>query len=61
MPAPRLLVIEGNTADGRALLKAANGDAPSEGYANLLREFLPQATVDICYPADAGANPGGKF
>jgi GMP synthase (glutamine-hydrolysing) len=56
MPAPRLLVIEGNTSDGRALLKAAGGDAPSEGYANLLREFLPQANVDICYPADPGAN-----
>ena len=56
MPAPRLLVIEGNTADGRALVKAAGGDAPSEGYANLLRDFLPQANVDICYPADPGAN-----
>ncbi len=56
MPAPRLLVIEGNTSSGRALLKAAGGDAPSEGYADLLREFLPQANVDICYPADPGAN-----
>lgn len=56
MPAPRLLVIEGNTTDGRALLKAAGGEAPSEGYAELLREFLPKSTVDICYPADSGAN-----
>jgi GMP synthase (glutamine-hydrolysing) len=56
MPAPRLLVIEGNTSAGRALLKAAGGEAPSEGYADLLREFLPQANVDICYPADPGAN-----
>lgn len=56
MPAPRLLVIEGNTADGRALLKAAGGEAPSEGYSDLLRELLPKANVDICYPADAGAN-----
>ena len=23
---------------------------------NLLREFLPSANVDICYPADPGAN-----
>ena len=44
MPAPRLLVIEGNTAEGRALLKAAGGDAPSEGYADLLRELLPGAS-----------------
>ena len=56
MPAPRLLVIEGNTADGRGLLKAAGGAAPSEGYADLLREFLAGASVDICYPADPGAN-----
>ena len=39
MPAPRLLVIEGNTADGRALLTAAGGRAPSAGYAELLREL----------------------
>jgi len=56
MSSPRLLVIEGNTADGRALLTAAGGRAPSEGYANLLRDLLPGAVVDICYPADAGAN-----
>ncbi|KAB2885626.1 MAG: type 1 glutamine amidotransferase [Pseudorhodoplanes sp.] len=56
MPALRLLVIEGNHADGRALLKAAGGRAPSEGYAELLRELLPAAVVDICYPADRGAN-----
>jgi GMP synthase (glutamine-hydrolysing) len=56
MSAPRLLVIEGNTADGRSLLKAAGGEAPSQGYADVLREFLPNATIDICYPADPGAN-----
>jgi GMP synthase (glutamine-hydrolysing) len=56
MPVPRLLVAEGNTAEGRALLAAAGGDAPSTGYANLLRELLPGAAVDICFPADAGAN-----
>lgn len=56
MPAPRLLVVEGNTADGRALLKAAGGEAPSVGYASLLRELWPGVVTDICYPADAGAN-----
>ena len=56
MPSPRLLVAEGNTAQGRALYTASGGRAPSEGYANLLRELLPQAAVDICYPADEGAN-----
>ncbi len=56
MPLPRLLVIEGNTAEGRALFSAARGQAPSEGYAKLLKELLPDAIVDICYPADRGAN-----
>jgi Glutamine amidotransferase class-I len=27
-----------------------------EGYAHVLRDLLPGAVVDICYPADAGAN-----
>ena len=56
MPAPRLLVIEGNTAQGRARHQAAGGVPASEGYANLLRELLPGAVVDICYPADPGSN-----
>lgn len=56
MPAPRLLVVEGNTANGRALLSAAGGRAPSEGYSELLRDLMPGAVVDICYPADTGAN-----
>jgi GMP synthase (glutamine-hydrolysing) len=51
-----LLVIEGNTSEGRALYKAAGGAAPSDSYAKLLRELLPGAIVDICYPADSGAN-----
>ena len=56
MPAPRLLVIEGNTAAGRARHQAAGGTVASEGYSNLLRELLPGAIVDIAYPADSGAN-----
>ena len=28
----------------------------SDGYADLLRDLLPGAVVDICYPADPGAN-----
>src|SRR5262244_2331589 len=52
MPAPRLLVIEGNTAAGRARHHASGGIVASEGYANLLRELLPGAVIDIAYPAD---------
>lgn len=53
----RLLVVEGNTAEARARQVAFGGQAASEGYAQLLRELFPgQVTVDICYPADPGAN-----
>src|SRR3954454_24543630 len=62
MPSPRLLVIEGNTAEARAKQVEAGGAVMSEGYAQLLRRLLPGANVDICYPADPGANlPGGDL
>jgi GMP synthase (glutamine-hydrolysing) len=53
---PRLLVIEGNTAELRAEQVRAGGQVMSDGYADLLRHLLPEAVVDICYPADPGAN-----
>jgi len=56
MPSPRLLVVEGNTAELRARQVTAGGQVMSEGYADLLRGLLPDAVVDICYPADPGAN-----
>lgn len=56
MSSTRLLVIEGNTAEARARQVKFGGEAASEGYARLLRELFPQAVVDICYPADPGAN-----
>ncbi|MFG1202496.1 type 1 glutamine amidotransferase [Xanthobacter aminoxidans] len=57
MSAARLLVVEGNTAEARARQVAFGGQVASEGYAQLLRELFPgTVTVDICYPADAGAN-----
>src|SRR5260221_8205051 len=61
MPAPRLLVIEGNTPENRANHVAAGGSVASAGYAALLQELLPSAVVDICFPADPGANlPNGQ-
>jgi len=56
MPSPRLLVVEGNTAELRAKQVAAGGQIMSDGYADVLRGLLPQAVVDICYAADQGAN-----
>jgi len=55
MSSARLLVIEGNTAEGRALQVAAGGTIASKAYAALLRGLLPTVSVDICYPADPGA------
>jgi len=52
MSRPRLLVIEGNTAASRAQQIAAGGVAASQGYADLLRELMPDAAIDICYPAE---------
>ena len=53
----RLLVVEGNTRAGRERAVASGGTAASESYAELLRSLAPGGTVvDICYPADPGAN-----
>ena len=56
MPAPRLLVMEGNSPETRAEHQAAGGVMSSIGYAELLQELLPAAVVDICFPGDPGAN-----
>jgi GMP synthase (glutamine-hydrolysing) len=56
MSSPRLLVVEGNTAELREKQVTAGGQVMSDGYADLLRDLLPGAVVDICYPADPGAN-----
>jgi GMP synthase (glutamine-hydrolysing) len=61
MPAPRLLVMEGNTPEGRARRLAAGGSVSSKGYSDLLQELLPGAAVDVCFPGDPGANlPDGQ-
>lgn len=60
MTTPHLLVIEGNTPETMAEHVSFGGVPASQGYAGLLRELLPGATVDICYPADpAAALPAG--
>jgi GMP synthase (glutamine-hydrolysing) len=55
MPSPRLLVIEGNSPQTMAEHVAAGGTVASKGYSDLLRELLPGAVVDICYPGDPTA------
>jgi GMP synthase (glutamine-hydrolysing) len=61
MPSPRLLVIEGNSPQSTAEHVAAGGVPASKGYSDLLREVLPGAMVDICYPGDPAAElPEGE-
>jgi len=61
MPSPRLLVIEGNSPQTMAEHVAAGGIPASRGYADLLRELLSGAAVDICYPGDPAAGlPNGE-
>ena len=53
----RLLVLEGNVKKARDRAVASGGTVASESYAELLRRLGPPGTVvDICYPADPGAN-----
>ena len=56
MCALRLLVVEGNTAETRARHTATSGRTASEGYAAVLNGLAPDAIVDVCFPADPGAN-----
>ena len=48
----RLLVAEGNTSEARRRMAAEAGETPSEGYANALRAIVPDARIDLCFPAD---------
>ncbi len=56
MSTPRLLVIEGNTAEARKWHAEAGGRVASDSYADVLRKLSPGARVDVCFPADLGAN-----
>ena len=61
MPAPRLLVMEGNSPETRAQHVAAGGTVASQGFAELLQQLLPDSAIDICFPGDPGANlPTGQ-
>jgi len=48
----RLLVAEGNTLEARSRMAAQSGELPSEGYAAALRATVPDARIDLCFPAD---------
>jgi GMP synthase (glutamine-hydrolysing) len=52
----RLLVVEGNTAETCDRIRGITGKTMSDNYADVLLRAAPDAAVDICYPAFAGAN-----
>ena len=57
----RLLVIEGNVKAARDRAIPSGGRVPSAAYGDLLRALSPAGTVvDVCYPADPGANIPGR-
>ena len=62
LPKPlRLLVVEGNIREGRERHRAGFGLTPSGSYADTVQKLSPGAVVDICLPADEGANlPDGQ-
>jgi GMP synthase (glutamine-hydrolysing) len=61
MPSPRLLVIEGNSPQTLSEHMSVGGTPAHQGYANLLHELLPGATIDTAHPGDPKATlPDGQ-
>lgn len=50
----RILIMEGNDPEGRARQKTRLGRTASENYAGCIRFLAPEATTEICLPADDG-------
>jgi GMP synthase (glutamine-hydrolysing) len=60
MTAPRILILDGNTAAVRAKLQAAVGYDSGQGYARMLQRLVPSAACEILRAADGPvAFPGG--
>ena len=57
---PRVLIVEGNLAADREAYRLGFGQTPSEAYAAVVRQLAPDASTNICFPADPGtALPAG--
>jgi GMP synthase (glutamine-hydrolysing) len=54
MKTPRLLVLDGYPEEHRIPLAENKGTLAGELYAAMLKTFLPDASVDILFPADKG-------
>jgi len=51
----RFLIVEGNSAEGRATYRIGYDKTASESFAATLRRLAPDAHCDIVFAADAGA------
>ena len=56
----RFLVAEGNVREAREAYRSNFGRTASEAYVQALGEIAADATCDICFPADPGANVPDK-
>lgn len=54
--APRILVVDGNTAATNLNLVKAGAHKTGQGYAHVLRVLHPESTCVIVHPADDGAD-----
>lgn len=52
----RFLVVEGNTRADREEHRTTYGLTPSDSYAAVLQALAPDASCDVAFPADEGAN-----
>jgi GMP synthase (glutamine-hydrolysing) len=55
--AVRLLVADGDAAEGRRRVAQTAGATFAETYAGVLRTIVPSAQIDIATPADGGTSP----
>jgi GMP synthase (glutamine-hydrolysing) len=49
---PRFLIAQSETPDERAARRAHTGQSSGESYADTLHQMKPDATIEICQPAD---------
>src|SRR4051794_11552176 len=53
----KILIVEGNDAQGRAAYRNGFGKTAGEAYAETLLALAPDAAYDVLLAADAGAAP----
>jgi GMP synthase (glutamine-hydrolysing) len=57
----KLLVVEGNTREGRETYRVGFDRTASESYSDTLHALAPDASCDICFPTDPDASLPGAL